>query len=282
MNLHIWDVQHGSAAYLRTPTGRHLVFDLGVGDLSLGDEYFSPLKHLRTMGIRQLDQVLITHPHRDHLDDIFEFDALSPRILYRPPHLTEQDIRAGNRTGDNAIIDKYLEIDRRYSEPAPDDYQPWSSSTWGMDIACFIPSLCPRENLNNHSIVTFLRHAGSTVCLPGDNEAASWLELLCQSDFRDWLSQTDVLVAPHHGREAGYCEEVFIHCKPRLVVVSDGPAGPTSAVDKYGAKASGWRVWSRSSGEQVERRVLTTRNDDSIFISTGVNGDGRFLQVTIG
>ncbi len=281
MNLHIWDVQHGSAAYLKTPTGRHLVFDLGVGDTSKRDEFFSPLRHIRSLGIRQLDLVLITHPHRDHLDDIVEFDGLSPIVLHRPQHLTEAQIRAGNRPGDSRILDKYLEIDRRYTHPVPEAFHIAIPMNWGMEIVTYQPTGCDVSNLNNHSIVTFLRHEGSTVCIPGDNESQSWQELLALSSFRTWLAQVDVLVAPHHGREAGYCEDIFQYCRPRLVVVSDGPASDTTAVAKYRAKAAGWDVWSRATWTKTRRQVLTTRSDNSIFISTGVNADGRFLQVTI-
>ena len=38
----------------------------------------------------------ITHPHMDHIDDILNFDLLSPGTLLIPRHLTEDDIRGGN------------------------------------------------------------------------------------------------------------------------------------------------------------------------------------------
>ena len=80
-----WDVQHGSAAYINTPANEHLVIDLGVGSYQQANLQFSPLLHLKHhYGVQQLDGVVITHPHRDHLDDIGNFDALSPRVLVRP------------------------------------------------------------------------------------------------------------------------------------------------------------------------------------------------------
>ena len=66
-----WDVQHGSASHIKTPNDRHLVIDLGTGSYSENKE-FSPLMHLKKKyGVGQLDYVVITHPHRDHIDDIF-------------------------------------------------------------------------------------------------------------------------------------------------------------------------------------------------------------------
>jgi len=36
---------------------------------------FSPLLHLQDKyGVKQLDNIIIMHPHTDHIDDIFNFD----------------------------------------------------------------------------------------------------------------------------------------------------------------------------------------------------------------
>src|SRR5712692_4316773 len=95
----IWDVQHGSASYIKTPNNRHIAVDLGDN----GDD-FSPLRTLRGRGVLQLYAVVITHPHRDHMDDIFNFSLLAPQSLWTPRHLSEADIRKGNRAADMAVV----------------------------------------------------------------------------------------------------------------------------------------------------------------------------------
>lgn len=282
LSVTIWDVQHGSAAYIRTPDGKHIVLDLGVGSSSTSALSFSPLRHLYyNYGVRRLDEVIISHPHRDHLDDIGNFDLLSPRILRRPRHLSENDIRAGNRSSDSSILDKYFEIDTRFSSPVGEWEDPErANNNGGVDFAFFTPTSAACTNLNNHSIVTFCTYAGLTICIPGDNEAVSWRELLAYSSFQQCLAQTDILVAAHHGREAGYCEDIFTHCKPHLVIASDGPISDTSAIDKYGARARGWLVHSRRGNASKDRRVLTTRCDGVINIECYVSGGQNFLVVT--
>lgn len=88
-----WDVQHGHATYIKTPNNRHIVIDLGTGDYSGGNTAFSPLMHLKNnYSVDQLDYVVITHPHLDHIDDILNFDLLNPKVLSRPKELTNEEV----------------------------------------------------------------------------------------------------------------------------------------------------------------------------------------------
>jgi beta-lactamase superfamily II metal-dependent hydrolase len=280
LSLMIWDVQHGSAAYLRTPNNRHIAIDLGTGRLGDRGHVFSPLRALReNYGVSSLDRVIITHPHRDHLDDIWELNAMPPGVLQRPRHLSPADVLAESHPGDDAVLDRYLELDALYVAPvdAANDLAP-AENYGGAEILTFSPTGCGRSNLNNHSIVTFVRYASSTILVPGDNEAVSWRELLATSGFRECLATVDVLVAPHHGREAGYCADLFEVCSPSLVVVSDGPVGDTDAVHLYGRHADSWPVRSRSTGRFEDRRVLTTRCDGVVHVQLYWTPEGQAIR----
>ena len=63
------DVGQGDAIYIRTPRGRHLLLDAGGREFyetdlfDPGSRVVVPLKHKR---VRELDAVLISHPHEDH------------------------------------------------------------------------------------------------------------------------------------------------------------------------------------------------------------------------
>ncbi len=104
-----WDVEHGSAATIKTPNGKYVQIDLGVGSYGDNNATFSPLRHLKyRWGVRQLAAIIISHPHKDHVDDIHNFSELSPGIIYRPNHLSENDIRSSSRGGYCSTIEKYL------------------------------------------------------------------------------------------------------------------------------------------------------------------------------
>jgi competence protein ComEC len=277
-----WDVQHGNAAYVETPGRKRFVVDLGTGKHAEGNPAFSPLRHLKyRWNVARLDAVIVTHPHRDHIDDISNFGLLSPGTLYRPRHLTERDIRGDNPTGSNPTIDAYLSLNNRYTTPigkASDPFAPENNG--GPSVQTFVPNQSPTSNLNNHSIVTIVSHAGSKIVIPGDNEAASWRELLGWRDFREAIRGTDILLAPHHGRQSGFSKELFRHIEPRLTVISDGPLSGTSATASYAGKTSGWVVQKRSGGTE-KRKVVTTRRDGVVVVDIGRNQRGRFIQVTV-
>lgn len=255
--------------------------DLGTGSYKHGT--FSPLLHLKSeYAINQLDQVIITHPHSDHIDDILNFDELNPKVLLRPKHLEKDNIMQYATKDNELILEKYFEINDRYSHPIESSDDPkLATNNGGVEIKTFIPRQCSQSNLNNHSIITVLSYANQKVILPGDNEPASWNELLEDSDFVDAIKDADILLAPHHGRDSGFCQEIFDHFKPRITIISDGPSSETSATDKYSNISRGWTVHHRSGEKSEERYCLSTRNDGIIEVDIGHTGDNPFIKVTV-
>lgn len=175
-----WDVQHGNATYIKTPNNTRIVQDLGTGSYGTKSKEFSPLLHLKNKwNVKQLDYVIITHPHKDHISDIMNFNALSPRVLTCPKHLPKDEIMNNVREEDRPLFEKYFEINEKYSEPVPDEENPKiPANNGGVKIETFIPRKSKSLEINNHSIVTVLSYANSKVILSGDNEPPSWKELL--------------------------------------------------------------------------------------------------------
>jgi hypothetical protein len=284
LEMTFWDVQHGNAIYVKTPNGMHIAQDLGTGSYGRKDIQFSPLCHIRNnLEVDQLDLAIITHPHKDHIDDIMNFDRLSPRAFCRPRHLSREEILENVTQEELYLFEKYFEIDQRYSRnllPREDPFLPENNG--GVNIQYFIPKSCSISNINNHSIVTVLSYANSKVILPGDNESASWRELLDRKDFRDAIRGTDIFLASHHGREAGYFHELFEHFEPKLIVISDGASCDTSATKRYSEISKGWTVYRRQGREEM-RKCVTTRNDGVIVVRLRSDPYKRDpIEVTIG
>jgi len=278
-----WDVQHGHATYIKSPNGRHIVIDLGTGQYSSKNSAFSPLKHLQyKYGVNQLDCVIITHPHLDHIDDIMQFDSLYPKTLWRPVSISNYDVMKNIKPNDNNKdkFNKYCEINDRYNEPVSTIDNLDYPNTWGgLQATNFQAYNCNPDNFNNFSRITIFEYEGIKVIIPGDNESESFEELLNSNYFITKISNADILLAPHHGRESGY-NTVFVNSvKPKLTIVSDGKKVDTSANNRYSQISSGWTVHKRS-GINGTRKCLSTNNDGYIVVKFGVDFDNsRFLYV---
>lgn len=285
VDMVVWDVQHGHATYIKTPNNRHIVIDLGTGDYSGNNLEFSPLRHIKTnYGVTQLDYVVITHPHLDHIDDILNFDSLNPKVLWRPKALTNEEVMIGVQEKDKAKFQKYCDINNRYNESidANSNNNTSNPANWGgMSIKQFSTSNCNHNNFNNFSAITIFEYAGIKIVVSGDNESPSYIELMKSSEFVSAISNADVLLAPHHGRESGYYLDFINQVSPRITIVSDGGHYDYSASDRYSQKSSGWTVHKRN-GSSSTRKCLTTNSDGAVTVKFGYEGDdSRFLYVAI-
>jgi beta-lactamase superfamily II metal-dependent hydrolase len=123
---------------------------------------------------------------------------------------------------------------------------------------------------NNLSQVVFIEHNGTVICIPGDIEEIGWKMLLKKHpEIKDWLKKTNILVASHHGRENGYCSDIFSHCGPECVIISDKWVIHDTQEDMcsvYGRCVKGDGISFLGDNSAQKRKVLTTRNDGHVFI----------------
>lgn len=139
----------------------------------------------------------------------------------------------------------------------------------------FVPP--PDNNRNNESRVLFVDCGSVRLALTGDLERNGWLELLDQPGFIEVLQGTDILVAPHHGRESGVCEEAFDWLSPAICLISDGPVQATSS-DRYAMLANGWTVTDAVTGDVSTRYTLTTRRDGNVHCRLYETGELQIIK----
>jgi len=282
LRILIHNVGHGQSIHAFTPANQVIVIDLGCS------ETFSPLAWLRHKnGTTTIDSLVITHPHGDHIDEILilKKNGIKVRQFWRPNWLTEDEVRAANQAAYQDNVTAYLQMSETFSDPIPYERLIGNPAvTGGVKITRFASKSCGRSNINNHSGVVVFEYAGSKVIIPGDNEPPSWRELLEQSEFVDVTSSPDIFMASHHGRESGYCADLFDEKngigKPKLTVISDGRKQDTDATSRYSYHASGWKVHSRAGDPSTERLCVTTRSDGFIDIKIGHDENRPFLSVT--
>ena len=274
LDMLVFNVQSANAIWVSTPNNKNIMYDIGVGHTPTGQE-FSPLKYLYQKGIRHLDALVLTHPHGDHVDGIDDLRGFTIGMLTRSRQITREEILAGNSDRASDWVEKYLSLDREYTTPVDNTqsvYNPQNNG--GVKISTFGQQETAVCNLNNRSIVSVLEYLGMKILVPGDAEPAAFRQLLQDPSFVEAIKGVNVMIVPHHGRESGYCSDVFDHFQPQVCIVSDGEVQETDATPKYSQRATGVRVLNASTGLiERDRKCLTTRNDGAMLISFYANED---------
>lgn len=263
LKIKIFDVDHGNCAYLVAPNGESILVDASHH----ADGHYprhEVAADLRARGRQQLSLLVNSNADNDHVTDIHNVHAeLQPRQFAKNPTINAQLIRVIKEQPMASGLEALCRVCDSYQGPAE------TLDLAGVEYHPYWNTFEVAEDTNNASLVSFFFYGGFGIIFPGDLEKKGWLTLLQNPNFVSALSRTKIFVASHHGREGGYCSEVFDHCAPDLVVISDKAiAHDTQDHDLYSQHATGLMF-----GEEL-RRVLTTRCDGAIEFT--VNPDGSF------
>jgi len=275
MRVITFDVEHGSSHIIRTPKDQVILFDAG------SKEDFSPALYLKNVwGISSVRWFTLTHHDADHLTDISNIAEHLFVWALHTPDLGDEHLEQLYSEEFSTPLEVFMEYKKNFTIPVPPMHDP--SYDWGgMQFATFANDFSDFENpnINNLSVVTFAKYMGWTFVFPGDLEKAGWQKLLEKPVFQEWLKSVDIFVASHHGRESGFCEEVFNICSPKLVIISDKSSSESSCADKYYSLAQGLYV-NDPLGKSNMRYVLTTRRDGAILVD--IDTEGRYsISTTI-
>jgi beta-lactamase superfamily II metal-dependent hydrolase len=257
MQLKIFDVSHGFCALLTADNGCNVLLDCGC------DDDFRPSAYLPAVGIRSIQNLIVSHADSDHVRDLPSLlQSVSIESLTRNTSMTTSELRdAKLHEGPlRAGVLSMLAMNDEYTHDVdpPIDY-------CGVELTYFRNEYPTFTDLNNLSLVTFVEFDGLSIVFPGDLETEGWEMLLEAEGFREYLARVDIFVASHHGRQNGYCEGAFDFCSPMFAVISDKGIEHDSQINCYANHVRGL-PWTNTDGSKTTRYVLTTRCDGHITI----------------
>ncbi|SRR5712691_4852053 len=273
--LRIFDVEHGACTILHAPSGKIAMIDCGHNDTT----GWRPSTFIRDkMGRTKCEYLFVTNADRDHLSDLdgLRASGVHVEVLVRNGSPSAPALRILKEAGGDLTngVERFLQMHGSYYGYAV----PFNDAMGGVTCSTFCNTFPAFTETNNLSMATFIKYAGFKMLFPGDLEKAGWKGLLQDPAFVAELKYTDVLVASHHGRENGYCEEIFEQFTPQVVVISDKPIAHETqkTVPDYRAVVNPNGV--PVTNQARRRHVLTTRRDGDIILQ--INSEGRFWITT--
>lgn len=231
-------------------SGTQIVIDIGKGnDFSPVNDFLVPLyekrNYRKTNGKYPISQLIVSHPHKDHLSDIQDFDKyFAPYLITCPndktfPKSSKLNINwEAIDTPDDPDV-KYLKriiVSRSLPLKAVD--------TDHMIISYLYPGAVEEDEgltnesyTNNVSIATYMNFGKYSVLLPGDLQKLGMQRLLNADDLiskahdvalRKAISKgIDFLVCPHHGLRSSFSTALFSCMKDgktlKLNIISEKP-----------------------------------------------------------
>lgn len=265
--LQVFNVDHGACALLTlpSPTGKkRVLIDCGHATDCNGRPWY-PGEHLKDCGVGFIDLLICTNYDEDHAsgaESLLDNDVAVGCILGNPSvppeaieYLKSED---GMGSGIRIIVNSLRDRRQRGATQTP-PVIPGLELTWFWN-------LWPHwDTENNLSLVALLSIHGTNFLFPGDLETDGWRNMLAHQSFASLMPSIHVLVAAHHGRENGKCDELFdVHgCWPQLVVISDCAKEHQSqeTVPYYRRKAKGVPGIRGADA----RFVMTTRDDKELI-----------------
>lgn len=222
----VFNVGGALASYIEYD-GKKILVDIGTANAyNPIVDFLLPLfikRYGRSTEKRKIDQLIISHPHNDHLSAIKEFDKYFSATLVTCPNDN------GGQEDRNKIkwslvdnpTDEYVKYLR--DSVLPGRFPPLRPSNPINQFLYFIaPKYCEgmkdleaKNYTNNLSLAVYFRINGYKLFMPGDlmKDGMEYI-IKHESSLRSKLAEgVDVLIAPHHGLKSSFSTYLFDHMK---------------------------------------------------------------------
>lgn len=208
---HFIDVGQGDCIFLQLPNGKNLLIDGGPEDeyFDAGKEVIMP--YLNTCGVKELDAIVISHAHRDHIGGLPHIIKKIPvAAVYDsgyayPSPVYEKLLKSINKRGVKYVVVR--EKDKIVLDPA-------------VEISVLSPPKhLPWDDPNNNSVVLKITYKKISFLFTGDIEV----------DAEDFLIgrykydlESNILKVPHHGSKTSSTDDFLEVVNPEVAVIQCG------------------------------------------------------------
>ncbi|MCL5439089.1 MAG: MBL fold metallo-hydrolase [Patescibacteria group bacterium] len=220
------DVGEGDSIFIRTPKGHDILVDGGPNDSVL-----DCLSRHMPFFDRDLELVLLTHPHADHINGLisvaknYKIDSFATQFsggsgnLYKQfmIKLKEQGVKQELLSqNDKYTLDKSITLETKWP---PRLQSPEATADGGQAKNLIFPkgnSTTDYFNQNESSLIEVLKYGSFSVLLTGDAGVNA------EESIAGLIGHMSVLKVSHHGSKTGTDEKILQDLRPDLAVISVG------------------------------------------------------------
>jgi competence protein ComEC len=202
--VHFLDVGQGDCEVVRLPSGGTILIDSG-------DRGTPTVDMLKRLGVGDIDLVIATHPHEDHIGEMVDiFRAFKVKEIWDP----------GFKYSTKTYLNMLQEIDRlniKFENPRRGQTRAFGDVN--LEVLHPGPTFISedRDDANDASMVVRLTYGNQRFLFTGDAEEAAWRQMIEAN--REGL-RADLLKAAHHGGSDGTTDYVLDAVRPKTVTIS--------------------------------------------------------------
>jgi competence protein ComEC len=201
------DIGQGDAIFIRTPEKHNVIIDFG------DPKGISDLEKIIPWWEKEIDLIIITHPHDDHIAGI-------PEIIKR------YKVKKIIYTGVNYESSSYSKLLKKIEKEKIPLMLPHKNQVINLGDNCNLSIIFPQENLykknvsnlNNSSIVSQLNCNNSKFLFTGDAELEAEDKIL----ERNIDIKSDVLKVGHHGSISSSQKTFLKKVSPLIAIIMVG------------------------------------------------------------
>ncbi len=238
LDIYFVDTEGGQSTLFRSPSGESVLVDAGFAG---GRDSGRILDALRDAGVSQIDYMLITHYHGDHVGGLRELAEHVP-IKHFIDHGTTVEPTEQSRGFSDWYKGFYTEHNIPHTVAAPGDKVPirgldwWIVTTGGKTIGASL-SGAPGAGRPNPECATFERNndiddengqsVGSIITY-GKFRTIDLADLLWNKEFdlmcpANRIGTVDLYITSHHGQDRSGSSALVHSLQARVAIMNNGP-----------------------------------------------------------
>ncbi len=205
MSVHVIDVGKADSIFI-TCEGKNILIDAGETDIHKG-----VYEYLRRRNIKELDFLVLTHQHSDHVGCMAHIVRNLRVKKFMMPNLKEDTIPTFK-----SYERLLLALDRKnMSISKPEPGSTFNIGNLKVDV---LAPLKQYDNMNNNSVVLKLTYKEKSFLFTGDASRESERDMIAAG----YNLKADVLKVGHHGSKTSSTQAFLNKVQPAYAVISVG------------------------------------------------------------